>query len=456
MYRWTFFLFFAIFFFALFPQSSFAKMEPMLQKHSIIIDSLYSNTRNSVNISGFSPLEIQNYGIPFDQSQELFFSSNIFSPSVAVTGVSLSENELILQRNDTAILHAFISPNDATNRNVKWYSSDNRIVQVYTTASGQSGNPSAEVKALSPGHAIITVLTEDNNKSATCQIQVLVPVRSIRLSTTEVSLDVSEEFMIYANIEPKEGTNPFITWESSNTAVAIVDERGMVEAKGPGETRIIVRSVQDNRITAYCLVKVRGSTIKEEEEQEDDDSFIVIMIIAVFGLSAVLAIVVRMKTSKKDFKKAATAAQHQSIGAPIKYKPKYFDKLKTSIPESRTPGVIKTDQPIGVVKAITGHFKGQSFEIKEGSLWIGRDPSIARIVYPEGKEEISRKHLVISYNQKTKEFSLEDYSTNGTYLSSNQRLEKGIPYILKPGGRFYLSQPEEMFELTINNSISKE
>ncbi len=460
MHRWTFFLFLTIIFFSLVPQSSIAKMEPILEDHSIISDSLYSDTRNSENIKARSSLELEKTGKQYNRDQKLYFSSNIFTPSVAVTGVRLSEHELTLLRNDTAILHAFISPHDATNREVEWYSSNNYIVQVYALASGQSGNLSAEVKALSPGHAMITVVTEDGNKRATCQIQVLVPVRSIKLTPTEITLDISEKFMIHANIEPTEGTNPFITWESSNSAVAIVDDRGMVEAREPGEARIIARSVQDNRITAYCLVKVRGTTVKEEEEEEEkedeEDAFILITIIAICALLATMAVVVRLKTSKKSTGKLSTAAPHQSIGTPVIDKPLSADRLKTSILEPTPLGKTKTDQPVGAIKGISGYFRGQPFDIKEKSLLIGRDPKIAHIVYPQEKEEISRKHLVVRFEQKTKDFILEDYSTNGTYLASNQRLERGKPYTLKPGDRFYLSHPGEMFELMISKPPSRE
>jgi pSer/pThr/pTyr-binding forkhead associated (FHA) protein len=72
---------------------------------------------------------------------------------------------------------------------------------------------------------------------------------------------------------------------------------------------------------------------------------------------------------------------------------------------------------------------------------------MAQLVYPPSKEEISRKHLSIRFDEKTNKFILEDSSSNGTFLSSNQKLESGKPYYLNAGDRFYVADPKEVFEL---------
>lgn len=101
------------------------------------------------------------------------------------------------------------------------------------------------------------------------------------------------------------------------------------------------------------------------------------------------------------------------------------------------------------MKGTSGHFSGQSVEFVEGQLIIGRDPRMAHLVYPQSMEEISRKHVTVRFDDKTRQFILEDSSSNGTFLSSNEKLDSGKPYYLKPGDRFYLADPKEVFELVL-------
>ncbi len=108
-------------------------------------------------------------------------------------------------------------------------------------------------------------------------------------------------------------------------------------------------------------------------------------------------------------------------------------------------------QPRPVVKGVAGRFAGQTIELTEGMLIIGRDPRLAQLVYPLSSEEISRKHCTLRFDDKTQKFVLEDSSSNGTFLSSNQRLDPDKPYYLNPGERFYLADPKEVFEVKMES-----
>jgi len=103
-----------------------------------------------------------------------------------------------------------------------------------------------------------------------------------------------------------------------------------------------------------------------------------------------------------------------------------------------------------VVVGITGYFAGNTLELGQGRMSIGRDPRLSQLVYPQDNEEISRKHCTIFYEDKIGQFGLEDSSSNGTFLSSNERLETGKTYYLKPGDRFYIVDPKETFEVKVD------
>ena len=82
-----------------------------------------------------------------------------------VTSVSIAEN-LELDNGAVKILTATITPNDATNKNVFWSSSDTTKVKV---------DKNGKVKAVALGTATITVTTMNLGKTATCEVKVVAP-----------------------------------------------------------------------------------------------------------------------------------------------------------------------------------------------------------------------------------------------------------------------------------------
>ena len=79
-----------------------------------------------------------------------------------VTGVSLNTNELTLTEGTTGTLTATVTPDNATNQNVTWTSSNTTVARV----------ENGVVTAASAGEAIITVTTADGGKTDTCTVTV--------------------------------------------------------------------------------------------------------------------------------------------------------------------------------------------------------------------------------------------------------------------------------------------
>lgn len=114
-------------------------------------------------------------------------------PPVPVTGVALNIDSLTLYEGDSDTLIAMIFPEDATNKNVTWVSSNEDIVTV----------DDGEVLAIHEGLATITVITEDGNYTATCDVTILREPsgNAIRLSSHNLKLDVDEEIQLFAYLE---------------------------------------------------------------------------------------------------------------------------------------------------------------------------------------------------------------------------------------------------------------
>ena len=183
----------------------------------------------------------------------------VVTDPIPVSGVTLSQTKLPLLRGATAKLTATVSPADATNKKVRW-SSNNTAVAIVENGT---------IAAVSVGNATITVTTEDGNHTARCEVVVTAPVptASVTLSQTELSLVKGATATLSATVVPSDATNQKVTWHSTNTAVAIV-ENGIVTAVSGGTATITV-TTEDGNHTATCEVTVTvsatGVTLSQTE-----------------------------------------------------------------------------------------------------------------------------------------------------------------------------------------------
>ena len=91
------------------------------------------------------------------------FTVNVQDDTVSVTGVTLDKAELTLAVDKDATLTATVSPSNATNKGVKWSSSDPSVATV---------DNSGKVTAKKAGTATITVTTDDGGYTAACKVKV--------------------------------------------------------------------------------------------------------------------------------------------------------------------------------------------------------------------------------------------------------------------------------------------
>lgn len=84
-------------------------------------------------------------------------------------------------------------------------------------------------------------------------------VTGVSLNKTELPLFTGESEQLTATVKPDNATNKTVTRESSNTAVATVDESGNVAAVAAGEATITVKTA-DGGHTATCQIKVTQAT----------------------------------------------------------------------------------------------------------------------------------------------------------------------------------------------------
>ncbi|MDL2221722.1 Ig-like domain-containing protein [Parabacteroides sp. OttesenSCG-928-N08] len=174
--------------------------------------------------------------------------------TVAVTGVALNQTSLSKTVGDAAVtLMATVAPANATNQNVSWSTSN---ASVATVSNGV-------VNFVGVGSAVITVTTEDGNKTATCNVTVTaapVAVISVKLNVMEKTLSPGETYQLSYTVLPENAANKNVTWKSENSSIITVSSMGFVTAKGEGTAKVVVTTVDGNK-SDYCTFIVKSETI---------------------------------------------------------------------------------------------------------------------------------------------------------------------------------------------------
>jgi uncharacterized protein YjdB len=83
----------------------------------------------------------------------------------------------------------------------------------------------------------------------------VVPVTGVSLSLKDTTLGIGETHRLTATIAPNNATVRYVTWETSNSKVAIVSGAGLITALSTGTANIIVQT-QDGGFTDTCKVTV--------------------------------------------------------------------------------------------------------------------------------------------------------------------------------------------------------
>ncbi|WP_409179219.1 Ig-like domain-containing protein [Brevibacillus fortis] len=200
--------------------------------------------------------------VELDDSIELYVP-NVPNPPIGepVTGVELEEEELTLRVGDTESLHATVKPANATNKRVKWESSDSEIVEV---------DEEGKIKAVAPGTATITVTTVDGNKTDSVEVTVKEigePVTGVELEEEELTLRVGDTESLRATVKPANATNKRVKWESSDSEIVEVDEEGKIKAVAPGTATIIVTTVDGNKTDSVEVIVKEIATFQLETNE---------------------------------------------------------------------------------------------------------------------------------------------------------------------------------------------
>lgn len=159
---------------------------------------------------------------------------------VAVSGITLNPDYISLTAGSTREISVTFNPADATNKAVTWESSDPTVATV---------SSDGVVEALKAGTCTITATTEDGNYSATCTVQTNAATNAISVLPVSAELDVGYNLQLNATTVP---AGCPVTWGSSNTNIASVNQNGLVSGLAIGMCYIVATS---GRFTARSTIQ---------------------------------------------------------------------------------------------------------------------------------------------------------------------------------------------------------
>lgn len=175
---------------------------------------------------------------------------NIADNHKPLTGITLNQKTLFLKQTDNpSKLTVTFQPQDATNKNVTWASSDDTIATVTdgTITPKSAGTATIQARSAEGGHIASCFVTVSETD---------IKVQSVEISAPNTTLKVGEKSQLSAIIRPTNATTRDVKWESKSTAVSIDSSTGMITANSVGSAEITA-IVGDQ--TATCTITVSNN-----------------------------------------------------------------------------------------------------------------------------------------------------------------------------------------------------
>ncbi len=229
-------------------------------------------------------------------------------PITTMGAIHLNKNELSLKENESETLTVSFIEMDSSTK-VRWSSSNENVAIV----------ENGKITARSIGNTIITVSTEDGKYKDTCNVTVIkketsteptiIPITSIFLNKSSISLYIGDTETLVATILPNNATDKDLLWSSSNSNIVSV-ENGKITAKGIGSAAITVSNT-DGTQKATCSVtvinkesaseKVLDSTTANRILPQTGEN-IVIITTSIIAIILIVIIMYRKYNNYKDIK----------------------------------------------------------------------------------------------------------------------------------------------------------
>ncbi|MCR5448496.1 MAG: leucine-rich repeat protein [Solobacterium sp.] len=168
---------------------------------------------------------------------------------IPVDSVSFQTDHIEIKQHEKLKINVVIAPANATNKNVTFVSENPEIAEI-----DENGN----ITGISEGTAVITVITEDGNKTAQCVVSVLsneIHIEGLETSYAYTGIAINPEIEVYDNgilLTPK--TDYTVTYKNTAKAYKVIDPENPTAADKKKAPQIIIKSNSKGNYTGSKTV----------------------------------------------------------------------------------------------------------------------------------------------------------------------------------------------------------
>jgi uncharacterized protein YjdB len=188
---------------------------------------------------------------------------------IAVTSVTISDDDFGLEKGESKQLSATVAPDDATDKTVTWSSDATSVAAVNSTGL---------VTAVGAGEAKITATS--GKVSDTVTVTVYSHTEGIEITTSEenAKIFIGGTEQVEYTIDPADSTDDVVR-STSDESIATVDETGLVTGAAKGSATITVTSNGKSDSIVFNIYpelfdKEEGTTYRYYDELSDNPSVV--------------------------------------------------------------------------------------------------------------------------------------------------------------------------------------
>lgn len=200
------------------------------------------------SINGTTTLNAGDTNTGVTQQEDWYAEWELNSTTVEVTEVTLNKTSTSLTVGDTDTLIATVVPSNATNKTVTWSTNNSSVATVSDGVVTGKSSGTATITATAGGY------------SATCTVSVTnatIAVTGISLDQTSAQIAVDKSITLTATVLPTNATDKTITWTTSNSSIASVNN-GTITGKSTG-TATITATAGSKSATCSVTVVTTGT-----------------------------------------------------------------------------------------------------------------------------------------------------------------------------------------------------
>lgn len=192
------------------------------------------------------------------KTKEVLLNQAVLTVETRVKKVELDKHQMVVKKGESSPLTVKVLPENASNKDVEWVSSDSNIADIYIKP-GTNGWE-VDIRGHKVGTATITVISSDNKQiTDTCIVSVTNPVESISIKPDKAELSVAQTLELEVIFNPSDAVNKNVTWSTSNLDIvsieAVEGEKIVVLARSQGLA--VITATTEGGLEASSEITVR-------------------------------------------------------------------------------------------------------------------------------------------------------------------------------------------------------